>query len=300
MPKRAPFTRLCGQLAELSAPARADLHVHTTASDGEYTPSQVVAQARLAGLRAVAITDHDTCAGVTEARAAAGEHIELVAGVEISTSFGGCEYHLLGYFVRLDLNELNTHLTDICAARRARFRDFIALLRAQGRALLEDRVHLVETGSASLGRRNVAGLLVACGHARTRAEAFHRFVNPLVGKVRAKALVPIEAAIRLVHEAGGVASLAHPPDTLTDEQFADLRTAGLDAVEVVYPWGRNSPVKRLREVAARFGFATSGGSDCHGPDPAHRHVGSQAITGAELTTLRERAGAHERTGCAGC
>lgn len=289
MPKRDPFTRLCGRLAELARPRRADLHAHTTASDGEYTPGQVVALGRRAGLCAVAVTDHDTLAGVREALAAAGEAIEVVPGVEISTSFVGRELHLLGYFVRTDHPDLNAALAALGESRRERFRDFAARLRERGLALPEDRVQLVEEATASPGRRHVAGLLVACRHARTRTEAFHRFVNPLRGSVRAKALVPLPEAIRLVHMAGGVASLAHPPSDLTDGTFGLFREMGLDALEVAYPWGRSSPAARLREVAARFGLAVSGGSDCHGPEPAHRQVGSHAITSDELAALRNRA-----------
>jgi predicted metal-dependent phosphoesterase TrpH len=290
MPKRSPFTHLCGQLAKLAAPARADLHVHTTASDGEYTPAQVVAQARLAGLCAVAVTDHDTLAGVEEARAAAAGHIEFVPGMEISTTFAGREFHLLGYFVRTDSAELNTTLARVCAGRGERFRDFLAHFRTQGLVVPEDRAQLVERATSSPGRRHVAGLLVACGFVHTRAEAFQRFVGPLTGKVRAKELVPIEEAIHLVHSAGGITSLAHPPEDVTDGQFAELRAAGLDAVEVVYPWGRNSPVAHLRAVTARHGLAVTGGSDCHGPNPAHRRIGSSTITGDELAALREKAG----------
>jgi predicted metal-dependent phosphoesterase TrpH len=289
VPKRDPFTRLCGRLAELARPRRADLHAHTTASDGEYTPGQLVALARLAGLCAVAVTDHDTLAGVPEALEAAAGAIEVVPGVEISTDFGGREFHLLGYFVRADHPGLNAALAALCESRRARFRDFAARLRERGLALPEDRVRLVEEATASPGRRHVAALVVACGHARTRTEAFHRFVNPLAGGVRPKALVALGEAVRLVHAAGGVASLAHPPAGLTDGAFARLRATGLDALEVVYPWGRSSPAARLREVAARFGFAISGGSDCHGPEPAHRRVGAHAVSSDELAALRERA-----------
>jgi predicted metal-dependent phosphoesterase TrpH len=209
--------------------------------------------------------------------------------VEISTAFAGRELHLLGYFVRTDSGTLNAALAEVCAARRERFRDFVARLRGRGCALPEDRVRLVEEATASPGRRHVAGLLVACGHARTRTEAFHRFVNPLARSARAKALVPLAEAIRLVHAAGGVASLAHPPSDLTDDTFDRFREMGLDALEVAYPWGRSSPAARLREAASRFGFAVSGGSDCHGPEPAHRRVGSHAITSDELAALRERA-----------
>ncbi len=289
MPRTSAYTLAPSRLAQLAAPARADLHVHTTASDGEYTPSQVVALARLARLRAVAVTDHDTLAALPEARAAAGDDIELVPGVEISTAFAGREFHLLGYFVRTDHSELNAALATVCTARRGRFRDFVALLGERGQTLPEDRVRLVEEATSSPGRRHVAGLLVACGHARTRTDAFHRFLNPVARTVRSKSLVPIEEAIRLVHAAGGVASLAHPPAALADEQFATLRAAGLDAVEAVYPWGRKSPAARLREIAGRFGFAVSGGSDCHGPEPAHRRIGSHALTSDEFAALRDRA-----------
>ena len=289
MPKHAPFTRLCGQFAALARPARADLHVHTTASDGEYTPSQVVAFARLAKLCAVAITDHDTFAGVADAQTAAGTAVEVIPGVEISTSFAGREFHLLGYFVRTDHAELNAALARVCDSRRERFRDFVSLLNARGLPLPEDRVRLTEAATSSLGRRHVAQLLVACGHALTRTEAFHRFLHSVAKQTRPKALVPIATAIQLVHAAGGVASLAHPPPDLSDAQFADLRDAGLDAVEAVYAWGRNSPALRLRAVAEQLGMAVSGGSDCHGPEPAHRGVGSHAITAEELAMLRDRA-----------
>src|SRR5215470_8936492 len=139
MPRHAPFTRLCGQVAELARPRRADLHTHTTASDGNYTPTQVVALARQAGLCAVAVTDHDTLAGVPEALTHATEAIEIVPGVEISTTLAAREFHLLGYFVRTDHDELNTALAIVCQSRRERFRDFVALLCARGLALPEDR-----------------------------------------------------------------------------------------------------------------------------------------------------------------
>ena len=296
MPRTSAYTLAPVRMAQLAAPARADLHVHTTASDGEYTPSQVVAQARIAKLCTVAVTDHDTLAGAEEAATAAHGHVEFVPGVEISAAFGGREVHLLGYFVRTDHDELNAALARLCAARRERFFDFASLLRAHGLALPDDRVQLVASATASLGRRHVAALLVACGHAHARTAAVYRFVNPLVGKVKPKVLLPVAEAIRLVRAAGGVSSLAHPSPDLTDEQFAELRAHGLSALEAVYPWGRNGRGRRLREIAGRCGFAVSGGSDCHGPDPAHRRIGSHAITSDELPALRTLA--HESAACA--
>jgi predicted metal-dependent phosphoesterase TrpH len=288
VPRHSPFTRLCTDLAALDRPRRADLHVHTTASDGEFTPQQVVALARQANLTAVAITDHDTLAAIPEASEAAGGHIEVIPAVEITATFAGREVHLLGYFVNIHHAELNAALARLCDRRRDRFRDFVAKLAEQGRAIPADRAQLVEEATASLGRRHVAGLLVACGFAHHRTEAFHRFLGPLAGTVLPKELLPVEEAVALVHAAGGVASLAHPHPDLTDADFATLAGFGLDAIEAVYPWGRNSPESRLREVAARFGFAITGGSDCHGPTPTHRRIGSHAITADELAALQSR------------
>jgi 3',5'-nucleoside bisphosphate phosphatase len=288
MPRHQPFTALCGRLAELDRPRRADLHVHTTASDGEFTATQIVAFARQANLVALAITDHDTLASVEEAQAAADGQIELIPGVEITAAFAGREVHLLAYFVRTDHPELSAALTQMCDRRRERFHDFVAKLAERGFALPADRVKLVAEATPSLGRRHLAGLLVACKFAHHRTEAFHRFLGPCSGSVLPKVLLPIEEAIQLARSAGGVTSLAHPHPELTDDDFRSLAGFGLDAVEAEYPWGRNSRAARLREVAARFGFAISGGSDCHGPEPAHRRVGSHAITAEELHILRGR------------
>lgn len=283
--RRQPFTSLCQQFAKLARPSRADLHVHTTASDGEYTPSQVVALARQAGLSAVAITDHDTLAAVPEAiataRTFADSPVEVVPGVEITTEFEGREFHLLAYFVRLDDAALNAALAIVCASRRERFREYAVKL-----SLPLDRVKLVEEASLSLGRRHIAGLLLACGLARTQHEAFQRYLGPLRGSVMPKQRIPLDEAIHLVHVAGGIASLAHPSPDLTDEQFSRMKGMSLDAVEVVYAWRRSSRSNRLREVAAGFGFLATGGSDCHGPQPVGRRIGSYSISGEALDRLR--------------
>jgi len=291
VPKRSPFTRLCGSLAALGPPPRADLHTHSTASDGAFTPSQVVARARAARLCAVALTDHDTLAGVPEARDAARDSgVEVIPAVEISTAFAGREFHLLGYFVREDHDELSAALARLCAARRERYYSFVSALRARGLALPADRAEVLERGTHSAGRRHVAALLVACGHATTVHEAFRRFLGAASASATPKELVPVGEAIRLVRAAGGVASLAHPPDDLSDEHVGALAGMGLGALEAAYRWPKSSLASRWRATAARFGLAVSGGSDCHGPVPAAHGVGSHWVSAAELEALRERAG----------
>jgi predicted metal-dependent phosphoesterase TrpH len=170
----------------------------------------------------------------------------------------------------------------------------IAKLHARGCPLPADRVDRVEAASVSLGRRHVAALLVAGGFARDRRDAFLRIMGPIAGEIIPKYFLPLEDAIALVHAAGGVCSLAHPPAGLTDAEFRELAIAGLDALEVEYPWNRRSYANRLREVAARHGFAVTGGSDCHGREPRRCAVGSRAIGLSELDALRRLSG---QAGC---
>jgi len=287
MPRHSPFTALCTKVASLGRPSRADLHIHTTASDGEFTPSQVVALARQAKLAAVAITDHDTFAGLPEAVTSAHEHLEVIPGVEITAEFAGREVHLLGYFTRLDHPELNAALEQVRMSRRERFRDYLDKLAQRGDAIPSDRAKLVEDVASSLGRRHVARLLIACGFAATIDEAFRRHFAPLRGRIVPKRRVPLDEAIGLVHAAGGCTSLAHPPPDLEQADFRRMKGMGLDALESEYAWRRSAPAKRLREIAARLGLLVTGGSDCHGPHPVRRCIGSVTIGAEAVERLRE-------------
>ena len=281
MPRRQPFTALCRQMAALALPSRADLHVHSTASDGEYTPSQVVHLALRAGLAAVALSDHDTLAGIAEARAAAEGRIEVVPAVEITAEFLGREVHLLGYFVRLDHPDLNAALERVCVSRRQRFEEYCEKL-----ALPADRVKLVADTTPSLGRRHVARTLIDCGIAHTTDDAFRRFLKPLRGVVAPKVRIPVEEAIALVHDAGGRASLAHPPAEFDDAAFLRLKEMRIDALESEYAWRRSAPAIRLRGIAESLGLLTTGGSDCHGPLPPHRGIGCVTIPIDSMARLR--------------
>jgi predicted metal-dependent phosphoesterase TrpH len=290
MPRGQPFTALCRLAARLSEPRAADLHVHTTASDGDYTPSQVVALARQARLAAVAVTDHDTLAGVGPAVETAAGALEVIAGVELSAEFGGREVHLLGYFVRRDDARLVSHLEGVCDRRRERFRAFVTRLAAAGIEFVDGLAELEADRSTSLGRRHLAGLLVRSGAARSRYGAFQRFLLPLSPDVPAGHLTPAAEAIRLVRDAGGVCSLAHPPEGDEEPLLTGLRDLGLLAVEAAFPAAGVSRSERLRALARKLGLAVTGGSDCHGPEAAGRAVGARGISRDELAVLRHLAG----------
>lgn len=280
MPAGSPFTALCQALARGPAADRADLHLHSTASDGEYTPKQLAELGRRCLLRAIALTDHDTLAGIDEARRAVPT-LEVIAGVEITTRFDGRELHLLGYFVDPTYQPLLDALAAIRLDRRERFLGMVERLRGLGVSVIVSEADLAPS---SLGRRNLAELLVRQGHAGTIREAFQRWLRDGGRAALPKQGLPIEEAIRLVRAAGGVASWAHPSYDHCMSHLPELARAGLGAVEVVHPEAKAAQSRQLRELAGRLGLAISGGSDCHGP--GGNGVGSHTISSDELERLR--------------
>ncbi len=286
MPARQPFTALCQTLARPRHYGRADLHMHTTCSDGVYAPAQIVDLARRSGLMAVAITDHDTLAGIAPARQAARDTAEIIAGVEITAEYSGAEFHLLGYFVRLDDGSLSAALDRLCVRRQERFREMVQRLSALGIVVDADEAEAC-AGAIAVGRRHLAELLVKARKAANIREAFQRWLGDR-GRVHVpKARLPVAEAIALVRQAGGVAAWAHPPYDASKDTLHKLRAIGLQAIEVDYPSCRPGRGRELRAWAGDLGLAVTGGSDCHGPMTPPRGLGSCGVTRAELETLRE-------------
>jgi predicted metal-dependent phosphoesterase TrpH len=281
MPAGSPFTALCQALARGPAADRADLHLHSTASDGLYSPTQLVELGRRCLLKAIAITDHDTLAGWEEARTAAGAHLEVIPGVEITTRHAGRELHLLGYFVDPADPPLQAALAGIRSARRERFLEMVQRLRSLGVSV---EVGEADLAPSSLGRRNLAELLVRQGKASTIREAFQRWLHDRGRAAVPKESLPTTDAIALVRGAGGVASWAHPPYDQCVEYLAPLAAAGLGALEVVFPHAKPALARHMRDRATQLGLAISGGSDCHGP--AGNGVGSYTLSSDELERLR--------------
>jgi 3',5'-nucleoside bisphosphate phosphatase len=285
MPAGQPFTALCQLAARGPQAGRVDLHVHTTHSDGTYTPVQVVELARRAGLAALAVTDHDTLGGVPAARqAAADSNVEIVAGVEITAEYRQRELHLLGYFVALDHAGLSAALEDIRRHRVERFREMIERLRGRG-VSLEGEEQRLQGEPETLGRRHLAEMLVRAKRVANVREAFLRYLGDRGGVAVPKKRLPVAEALALVGDAGGVAAWAHPAYDCTREKLSELRALGLAAIEVEYPDVRRSRVLELRGWAEKMGLAVTGGSDCHGP--GRRGVGSCTISAADFSRLRQ-------------
>ncbi len=292
MPERDPFTALCRQIANLQRPPRADLHIHTTHSDGSWSPQQAVDQALRLRLAALAITDHDDISAypiaLAHLRQQPHARLELITGVEITTEWQGREIHLLGYAFRPDAPGLHRTLADLRQQRRHRFREMAEVLRRRGMNLPAEAIERVLHQDSSPGRRHLAELLVRYRHASTIRDAFQRFLIHSEMHQIPKGRLPLELAIQQLHEAGGVSSLAHPCEQLSESVYHDLRSLGLDGIETEYPTARPGHRRRLRELASRLDLAISGGSDSHGPPPHHRAIGSTSIEMDRVRDLLKR------------
>lgn len=251
-----------------------DLHLHTTASDGDFSPADVVTKAWHAGLRTIAITDHDTVAGVAEAQRA-GEDIgvRVIAGIEVTAVDAGRDVHVLGYFVDPAHTGLAAFLAGQRVDRVARVREMARRLTAMGLPIDAEALlgPYAAAGGRAIGRPAVARALVAAGHVPTVAAAF----ETLIGS-GGPAFVPRhgatpESVVSTIHGAGGIASLAHPGLLRRDELIPRLAAAGLDALEVFHSEHSAEDVERYRALAASLGLAVSGGSDFHNEA---RHAGA--------------------------
>lgn len=242
---------------------RVDLHVHTSASDGQYSPEQVVALALKRKLNAIAITDHDTTEGIVKAEQAARQFGSpvIIPGVELSAEDS---IHVLGYFIQPDAPALRDALAALHIDRQRRGQQMVAKLAALGAPVDWARVLALAKGGA-VGRPHIARALFEAKHVDSMREAFDRFLYDggpaYVGR---EGLTP-EAAIDLIHAAGGAAVLAHP-GALPDFRalIPRLAAAGLDGLEIAHPVHNRPTRLDLRGLAAIHRLIMTGGSDFHG------------------------------------
>ena len=264
-----------------SAPRHVDLHAHSTASDGTASPTGAVEAAHRAGVLALALTDHDTLAGVPEAQAAADRlGLRLVPGVELSVHQDGVEVHLLGLHIR-DVAGLQRELETIRDQRRLRAIAMVEQLTAAGAPITIDAV-LAEAAGGAIGRPHVARALVAAGHVKDQREAFDRFLAAGRPAYVDKARLEIADGIAMVHRAGGLAVIAHPGADGRRERIEPLVPMGLDGLEVRHPSHSAEDVKRLDALAQHFGLVVSGGSDWHGAMQGPRVLGAMRVPEAWL------------------
>jgi predicted metal-dependent phosphoesterase TrpH len=271
-----------------------DLHAHTTASDGYLDADGLVQAAWTAGVRVLAVTDHDTVAGLEAARrAAAGFGLTLVNGIELTAVEEGRDVHVLGYFFDPETPALVTCLEAQRDARRHRLRAMAERLAGHGVPVDADALLAAWPAHRALGRPALAEAMVAAGHVQSTREAFDRWIGQDAPAWVRRDGLPVGAIVEVIHAAGGLASLAHPVLYGRDGEVARWREAGLDAIEVHHSEHLPADVEHYRAMAGRLGMLITGGSDFHGDPPGRpgrarpRILGHVTLPDADFARLRE-------------
>lgn len=243
----------------------ADLHTHTTCSDGALTPEALVERAAERGVQVLSVTDHDSLAGLESARTAALRWgLRVVTGVELSVTMKGEEVHLLAYGIDPSHETLRRHLRQMVQARRDRVRRMVAQLQDMGLDLPDEALEAALSTEDSVGRPHVASALVRSGHVDTIGQAFDKYLAQGQPAFVAKPEVPGPKVVSLIHDAGGVAVLAHPGHWTPSRRIRNLVEAGLDGIETIHP-SHDPTLRRYYEQWARgSNLLETGGSDYHG------------------------------------
>ncbi|HEX6559986.1 MAG TPA: PHP domain-containing protein [Longimicrobiales bacterium] len=266
-----------------------DLHLHSTASDGSLSPSALMWAARAGGLDVVALTDHDTCAGIAEALASLPPNLHLVPGIELSTTLDGVELHILGYFIDYQNAALSAHAGEAAERRAERVRKMVACLARYSIHITYDEV-VAEAGETRgvLARPHVARVMLRKGYVQTIAEAFDRFIGDAGPCFLPTELLHPRAAIELIAGAGGVAMWAHPRPDQFERLIAELTDWGLRGVECIRPRLQPSEIQFFEESARTRDLLISGGSDWHGT--WHGRLGDFFIRADEVAELLDVGG----------
>jgi predicted metal-dependent phosphoesterase TrpH len=242
----------------------ADLHLHTFFSDGTFTPEELVERAAKLGFATIALTDHDTVEGCERAAAAcAAAAMEFIPGTELTAEHEDTEVHILAYFVDTRNQVLLTRIAGFQSVRQNRIREMVAAINKMGVPLEAEAVFAL-ANCKSPGRPHVARAMVKAGLVANLDEAFERFLKKgrpaWVPKTKMSALEGVE----LIHQAGGLAVMAHPGLNRTDDIIPDLVAAGLDGIECFHTKHSTVMAERYLEIAEKYDLLVTGGSDCHG------------------------------------
>jgi len=267
----------------------ADLHLHTHFSDGTFTPEELVERACSSGLSAIALTDHDTmegCARAASACAAAG--LEFVPGTELTAEYKNVEVHILGYFLDGTNERLLHEIAQCQSVRQERIHEMVRRLNQKRIPLDAGRVFAIANCRAP-GRPHVARALVEEGYCTDLDQAFERFLKRGKPAWVPKRRIEAADAIELIHQAGGLAVMAHPALNRTDEIIPPIVKAGLDGIECFHTKHSTTAVERYLELADRYKLLVTGGSDCHGMSKGKPLIGTIKLPSQHVDMLREAA-----------
>ena len=270
-----------------------EFHAHSNMSDGLDSPEKLIQRAKRAGIRAISLTDHDTVAGLARASVEAERlGIEFVPGIEFSCDHLGRSVHLLGHFIRPDAPRLVKQIKVQGSARVKRMGEIIDRLGRCGLAVDKKDFFDTYAHSPSITRGQLGTYMLKKGFANSRREVFERYIGESApGYVELDILSHFDA-LTLIHDAGGVATLAHPLLNGCDEIIPAMAEAGLSGIEVEHPAQGADAQSHYRKIAKEYGLLCMGGSDCHGIPHKRDRLGQFSQPLGLLFELSERAKTH--------
>lgn len=264
-----------------------DLHMHTTYSDGIYTPFQIVKKAKEAGISTISITDHDSVNGIEGAIMFGNEiGVDVIPGLEISTDIEDQEVHILGYFIDHTSEELRKYLSFFRDERLERARRMVKKINKLNIDLSIDEV-LSRAKNSAVGRPHIAIALVELGYCRSYYEAFEKYLGDDRPAYERKIHVSPRSALKLIKDAGGLSFIAHP-GKIKESILQSLINFGVDGIEAVHPSHSGDDVKFYRGIVEQYWLLESGGSDYHGGKKNDdKNFGKYYITRDKLDAMRK-------------
>ncbi len=274
----------------------ADLHLHTNFSDGTFTPEELVLNAQNKGLACIALTDHDTVEGCARAAAAAAAvQMEFIPGSELTAEYDDTEVHILGYFLDTQNRTLLDEIAKFQTVRQQRIHEMVARINELGVPLQVADVFAL-ANCKSPGRPHVARTLVKGGYVRNLDEAFERFLKKGRPAWVPKSKMSAREAVELIHQAGGLAVIAHPGLNRTDEIIPGLVAAGMDGIECFHTKHSTQMAERYLEIADKFNLLVTGGSDCHGFSKAKPLIGTVKLPYDHVERMKAKISARKIAG----
>lgn len=269
-----------------------DLHMHTSYSDGVYSPREVVYKAKEKELSALAITDHDSVNGIDEAIEAGGScNINVIPGIELSAMYGKREVHILGYFIDHRSSELNDYLKLFRAQRVKRAREMVKRLNNLKIPVAFDSI-MQNAEGRSIGRPHIAAAVLETGSVKSYLEVFHKYIGFGCPAYVEKYRLEVKDAVAMISKAGGLSFIAHPEsirDSLYGSVLFEIIKAGIDGIETIHPSLNKQKSMYYRGIAEEYYLLESGGSDFHGGKRGDEdHIGRYVIPLEYINAMQKR------------